>query len=117
MLSNDEIRHRIDYEILVDCYDEYEASTAWFTYFDDTLEFPFQATASLKKRDGSVEQTEVTVLGLASDSDAFLGSDFYLTIEHGSHEVHISYSQLANVRALEATLEAFQVWEYQKENG
>ena len=64
MLKNEEIQHKIDYEIIVDCYDEYEVSMGWYYYMEETLKFPFKAKAKLKKADGSVKLTEIQVTGL-----------------------------------------------------
>lgn len=65
-LTPEEIQHRLDFEILVDCYDEYEIASAWQIYFEETLEFPFTATARLKKRGGFEENAPVNreVFGL-----------------------------------------------------
>ena len=54
-LTNEEIQRRIDHEIMVDCYGDYEVAMAWQMYFEETLEFPFTATARLKKRGGFEE--------------------------------------------------------------
>lgn len=32
MLTAKEMRYKIDYEIIVDCYDEYEVSMGWYYY-------------------------------------------------------------------------------------
>jgi Calcium binding len=40
----DQVREdRIDYEIVVDTYDQYEAAMGWLTYLEDFLSFPFEA--------------------------------------------------------------------------
>ena len=50
MLIKEEIQHKIDYEIVVDCYDDYEVAVGWITTMNDDIEFPFTATAELKKK-------------------------------------------------------------------
>ncbi len=40
MLTPEGIRQKIDYEIIVDTYDEYEMSSGWHCTFEDTLIFP-----------------------------------------------------------------------------
>lgn len=40
MLTPEGIRQQIDYEIIVDTYDEYEMSSGWHCTFEDTLIFP-----------------------------------------------------------------------------
>lgn len=43
-VSIDENReHRITYEVVVDCYDDYEVSMGWYCYLEDRLDFPFEA--------------------------------------------------------------------------
>ena len=60
-----EREQRIDYEIVVDCYDEYEVAMGWFTYLDENLPFPFQATYH---PDGE-NPRQVMVLALEYDED------------------------------------------------
>ena len=31
--------HRITYEVIVDCYDEYEVTMGWYCYLEDRLDF------------------------------------------------------------------------------
>lgn len=50
MLTPEEIQHIIDYEIIVDAYDEYEMSSGWYETMNDRLNFPFEATATLTKK-------------------------------------------------------------------
>lgn len=78
MLTEEEIQHKIDYEIIVDCYDEIEVSMSWYYFMEENIEFPFKATALLKKRDGSIEKKEVKITALASDEEGFLNRDFDL---------------------------------------
>lgn len=52
MLTPTEIQHIIDYEIVVDAYDEYKVSAGWYETMNDRLNFPFEATAPLTKRGG-----------------------------------------------------------------
>ena len=35
--------HRIIYEVVVDCYNDYEVSMGWYYYLEDRLNFPFEA--------------------------------------------------------------------------
>ena len=112
MLTKDEMQHKIDYEIIVDCYDEYEVSMGWYYYMEETLKFPFKAKAKLKKVDGSVKLTEIQVTGLAADEEGFMGNDFDLEILTGGHFSNIHYSQLSQIKADDETLEAFAIWEY-----
>lgn len=112
MLTKEEIQHKIDYEIVVDCYDDYEVATGWLITMSEELEFPFEAMAELKKKDGSTEHKTVQIVSLESDEDDFQGNDFFLNMEHGEYIVPIAYSQLSNIVASEQTLELFQCWNH-----
>jgi len=112
VLTKDEIQYRIDYEIIVDCYDEIEINMGWFCFFEETLTFPFKATALLKKLDGSPENKEVKITGLASDEEGFTGQDFNLEMEIGEYLYPIAYSKLSNIKGSDENLEAFQIWNF-----
>jgi Calcium binding len=112
MLTKEEIQHKIDYEIIVDCYDDYEVAVGWITTMNDEIDFPFTATAELKRKDGSVEHKTVQIVGLESDEDDFHGNDFFLNMEHDEYIVPIAYSKLTNIVASEQTLELFQCWNH-----
>ena len=112
MLTKDEIQHKIDYEIIVDCYDEYEVSMGWYYYMEETLKFPFKAKAKLKKVDGSVKLTEIQVTGLAADEEGFMGNDFDLEILVGGYATDIAYTKLSDIKADDQSLEAFAIWKY-----
>jgi hypothetical protein len=112
MLTDKEMQYKIDYEIIVDAYDEYEQSAGWCIFFQDTLEFPFMATAQLKKRDGSTESKQVKITGLSSAEDDFMGDNFNLVMEQGQYLRPVAYSALSNIKASDETLEAFQIWDF-----
>ncbi len=112
MLTDEEMQYKIDYEIIVDAYDEYEQSAGWSIFFEETLEFPFTAIAQLKKRDGTTESKRVKVVGLSSKEDDFMSSDFNLEMEQGQYVRPIAYSALSDIQASDETLEAFQIWDF-----
>lgn len=70
-VETDEAReHRIEMEIVVDCYGEVERAMGWYCYLQDKLTFPFlarciarRATSPLKVAD------EVEVLRMAPDEE------------------------------------------------
>lgn len=112
MLTPDQIQHIIDYEIIVDAYDEYEISSGWYETMSDRLNFPFEAMATLPKKGGGTETKRVTVVDLHSDSEDFMGDDFDLKIELGGFLVAVKYSQLSDIEADEGTLDMFQIWDF-----
>ncbi|WP_394992331.1 calcium-binding protein [Emticicia sp.] len=112
MLTPTQIKYKIDYEIVVDCYDDFEVSMGWFTTMDDDLEFPFEATAKFEKRDGTIEFKQVTIVGLDADEQSFRGSDFKLKMADGEYIKPIAYSKLSKIDASEQTMELLQCWDY-----
>ncbi len=117
MLTPEEIQHIIDYEIIVDAYDEYEMSSGWYETMNDRLNFPFEATATLTKKGGGTEAKRVTVVGLHSDSEEFMGDDFHLQIELSGFVVAVKYSQLSDFEADEETMEMFEIWDFWVKRG
>ncbi len=65
----------------MDAWDECEQSIGWFYFFEEAIEFPFTATAQLKKFDGTTESKRVKVVGLASKEEDFMDRDFNLEME------------------------------------
>ena len=41
MLTKEVIQRKIDFEIVMDCYDDYEIAVSWITTMNDDIEFPF----------------------------------------------------------------------------
>lgn len=41
--------HRIDFEIVVDAYDETERAMGWYCYLENTLQVPFTAQCRIKR--------------------------------------------------------------------
>ena len=59
----DEAREqRITYEIIVDCYDDYEIASGWYAYLNDHLDFPF-AAHWLTTGPSEPEQVQVISIG------------------------------------------------------
>lgn len=112
MLTDEEMQYKIDYEIIVDAYDEYEQSMGWYYFFEETIDFPFTAMAQLKKRDGTIESKRVKIVGLSSKEEDFMNDDFNLEMEQGQYIRPIAYSALSDIRAADETLEAFQIWDF-----
>lgn len=62
--------HRIDYEIVVDAYNEDERAMGWYYYLEDKITFPFLAKWQKKTRKtGAIVEKEVEVIGMASEDD------------------------------------------------
>ncbi|MEM8524990.1 MAG: calcium-binding protein [Bacteroidota bacterium] len=61
---------RIHEEIVVDAYDDGEINMSWYYYFNDHMEFPFEAIVNLLKRNGTKEQVKVEILNVQSEVEA-----------------------------------------------
>jgi Calcium binding len=72
-----EREQRIEDEIIVDCYDEYEVAVGWFAYLEDHLPFPFQA---MYHPDGEAPR-QVLVLALEYDEDDLESSALMFDVE------------------------------------
>ena len=63
--TNPDIEQRIDYEIVVDCYDSEEVAMGWYYYLEDHLAFPFVATCKKALKASPLKKAEeVTVTGM-----------------------------------------------------
>lgn len=103
---------RIEDEIIVDCYDDSEVEMAWFYYFADGLEFPFEATANLKIRGGQTEEKTVQVVEIDSRSEQ--GRSLKIGIvEAGSERVQfISPADLVAANTTAENLQILNDWRY-----
>ncbi|MGK7888072.1 MAG: calcium-binding protein [Leptolyngbyaceae cyanobacterium] len=61
-----EREERIEMEVIVDCYDEYEVAAGWYCYVQNGLSTPFTATWISKN---SEKSKTVQVVGMASSDD------------------------------------------------
>lgn len=106
------MQRKIDYEIVVDCYSDEEVHSAWYIYLGDNIEFPFEAVALLKKKEGGTEQKKVTVVGMGNEEQEITGRDFDVEIEAGDYLCKIEFSKLSKIKATAQTLEAFAIWRH-----
>ena len=112
-----EIRHKIDYEIIVDCYDDYEVHMGWYYFFKDNLDFPFEAELNIKTRKGTSNLTKVDVLGMATeegDFDEISELAFEVSPKGSELIMDVTISKLKNVKGNKAVKEAFEIWNFWK---
>ena len=109
--ENAEREHRIDYEIVVDAYDEYERSAGWYCHLDDKLSFPFKAKAVSKSGVSPLKEgEEVTVLGMADQDDCI--DRMFVQVEWEGRKFGVPLEQLYPVNADDDTIEAVEDWHY-----
>jgi Calcium binding len=106
----DQIREdRIDNEIVVDCYDEYEAAMGWLTYLQESLPFPFGAMYHPEDE----EVRRVMVLAIESDDEALgQGSiEFLAEIDDGGG-CWVSLEEITPFKSHVLGLRAVEDWRY-----
>lgn len=116
-MTPEEIRHKITYEIIVDCYDDFEVNTGWYYFFEEALEFPFEEEIAIKTRDGKTNFTKVDVLGIATEEDDFDNlREISLEVSPQKSEIilEVGISKLKNLKGSKAVIEAFEVWSFWK---
>ncbi len=57
---------RISYEVIVDCYNDYEVTMGWYYYLQDRLDFPFKAEWFTA---GKSRSEIVQVVGMADEEE------------------------------------------------
>jgi Calcium binding len=103
--------HRIDYEVIVDCYDVYEQNMGWHCYFEEGLPFPVSATAELRERNGTKTLCAVEIVSITSREDRPLSLS---VCEKGSNRItNISPEDIRSVAVEnEEQLNVFNDWCY-----
>ena len=107
--SDSERLNRIDNEILVDTYDEYEEISAWHCYLGDSISFPFKAVC-VKNNDlfPLVKGDEVNVIKMA-DIDACY-SGMFVMIQWMSRTFAVPLDLLEGIEPDSKTKEAIGDW-------
>jgi hypothetical protein len=106
---------RIDYEIVVDAYDEYERVAGWHCHLDDKMSFPFEATAVKELKVSPLKKGEtVTVLSMADQDDCEGG--MLVQVRWNDREFAVPLEQIRPMSVEnefdEDTLEAIEDWCY-----
>lgn len=120
-------RYRIDYEIIVDCYDEYEQRMGWIVYLTDNMEFPFKAEYTGKSQPFLKTGDAVKVLGLSvlEDEDDFEDDDEnyeeenfqpMLEVEINGNSYDIPLEEIKNIDANKKTKQAIEDWGFWVKN-
>lgn len=108
--ENPERDERIENEILVDCYDEYEQRYAWESYLSDNISFPFTAKTKFKNKKGEEILVDVEVLHFDKKNS------FRVEVTEKNSELLFSISllMLKEVKAGFDTKQAINDWKYWK---
>lgn len=110
--QDQERERRIDYEVVVDAYNEEERAMGWYYYLQDRLQFPFKA----KWLDGKKpEGRNVTVIGMSSEDDCLDG--MFVEVEYLDDVFSARLSDIELLQVDEETAEAIADWHYWVESG
>ncbi len=111
-----EREERIEMEIVVDAYDEYERATGWYCYLQDNLHFPFTAQCVAKRAVSPLKiKDEVEVTGMAPEEEC--GREIFVMIRWEKDGLAVPLAQLLPVAADAATTQAVGDWLYWASQG
>ena len=113
--ENAEREYRIDYEIVVDAYDEYERAAGWYCHLEDKITFPFNAKVIKKSGISPLKEgDEVLVVGMADQSEC--DNDMFVEIQWNDSEFGVPLEQIYPMSATGEitgdTVEAIEDWHY-----
>ncbi len=113
--ETDPIReNRIDYDVVVDAYDESERAMGWYYYLQDKISFPFLAKWKKKtKKTGAIAEKEIEVLDMASAEDC--ESNMYVEVAYINEKDDTFTARLSDIEAINPdpnTEEALADWQY-----
>jgi len=115
--KRDSVReHRIDMEIIVDCYDESERAMGWFYYLQDKLRFPFRAKCITKRATSPLHAgDEVQVSDMASEEDC--EHEMFVLVRWKNEDLAVPLAQLKPIGADAQTVQAVEDWHYWVQQG
>ena len=110
--DEDKIREeRIQNEIIVDCYGEYEQAAGWHCYLDDMLMFPFEAECIGARSISPLKKGEhVRVIRMADQNDCL--SEMFVMVEFMERTFGVPLAQLKPIKVGAQTQEAVEDWHY-----
>lgn len=102
---------RIDYEAIVDAYNEEERAMGWYYYLEGKLRFPFRARCVEEKRISPLRAgEEVEVVGMPGEDE--FSSAAPVIVRWCRRELGVPLAQLEAVDADAETEEAVEDWRY-----
>ena len=101
--------YRINDEIIVDTYDEYEAAIAWLTHLQEHLEFPFKATYHPEYK----QACQVTVQSLEYDKEALDQGLIEFNVKiNDDGECRAALEEITPLESNLAAVQAVEDWRY-----
>ena len=112
--ENKEREDRIDMEIVVDAYDEYERAAGWYCHLEDKITFPFKAKVIKASGISPLKVgEEVSVLYMADQDEC--DDNMFVQIEWEGRKFGVPLEQLYPldiIKVDEDTVEAIEDWHY-----
>lgn len=103
--------YRIDYEAVVDAYDEIERALGWYYYLEGKIVFPFPAKCKLELVTSPLSVGDkVEVHGMAGEENC--EDDMLVLIGYKKKKLAVPLSQLECLSSDEDTIEAVEDWHY-----
>ncbi len=116
--ANEAREHRIDMEIIVDCYGEEERAMGWYYHLQDKLTFPFLAQCVAKRAISPLKEgDEVDVLEMAPEEEC--EREVFVVMRWEREGLAVPLSQLEVIHADDdgETQEAVYDWLYWTNKG
>lgn len=109
--KDSEREQRIDYEIIVDAYNEEERAMGWYYYVENKILCPFKAICISSRQISVLEENdEVKVIGLADESECM--EELFVLIDWNSKNLAVPLDQLKALTNHKETIEAIEDWHY-----
>ena len=103
--------HRIEMEIVVDAYDEWERAMGWYYYLEDRLSFPFKAKCIRQELRSPLKKGDVVeVTAMAPEKECEY--DMFVEIQWEKRKLAVSLSQLEGISIDGETKQAIEDWHY-----
>ena len=111
-VEEDEAREqRINFEAVVDAYDEIERAMGWYYYLDGRLAFPFEAKCIAERATSPLRVGEVIeVTDMAPEDEC--EHDMFVEIQWQDRSLAVPLSQLEGIAVDDGTEEAIGDWHY-----
>jgi hypothetical protein len=104
--------YRIDYEVIVDCYDDGEVAMGWFIYMNDGLVFPIKATVLLPVRGGNKEAIHVELVEVDPKSEDGYPIKIGIVEPNSKRVQYISPEHIKSIKTTPENLEIINDWLY-----
>ncbi|SFV50737.1 hypothetical protein MNB_SV-12-149 [hydrothermal vent metagenome] len=112
-MSNQSRKDRIEDEVIVDCYDEEEVSTAWFYYLAENMTMPFNARIVGDRRVGSLEIGDIVeVIDVVTSLGNCRNYKAIVEVKKGETLFEIPLERIVSIDANEETYEMVEDWRY-----